>query len=153
MHTALATLTPEYADTPSEVHVIDAAPACPEISTTPAVESESSIPPSHSKSVPHLRHLVESMARLSGMPASTCHTLCQTILETVFDCLTREESLTLRGLGTFGVRRHGARMGRNPLTGEALHIPAGKKARFTVDKQLHAQINRKAQAQARQTLP
>ena len=34
------------------------------------------------------------------------------------------ESIEVRGFGSFGVRRRGPSIGRNPATGAAVHVPA-----------------------------
>jgi DNA-binding protein HU-beta len=44
--------------------------------------------------------------------------------------------LVLPGLGKMQVAKSKARMGRNPMTGEAIKIPARKKVRFTANKAL-----------------
>ena len=42
----------------------------------------------------------------------------------------------LKGLGKFKVQNRKARIGRNPLTGEPVNIPAKTVVKFTVAKQL-----------------
>ena len=42
----------------------------------------------------------------------------------------------LKGLGKFRVQHRKARVGRNPLTGEELQIPAKTVAKFTLAKTL-----------------
>ena len=42
----------------------------------------------------------------------------------------------LKGLGKFKVQNRKARVGRNPLTGEPVQIPAKTVVKFTVAKQL-----------------
>lgn len=44
--------------------------------------------------------------------------------------------IALPGLGKMQVRRSKARMGRNPMTGETIQIPARKKVAFTANKAL-----------------
>ena len=44
--------------------------------------------------------------------------------------------VTLPGLGKLKVRETAARDGRNPRTGESVHIPAGKKVVFVPGKEL-----------------
>ena len=42
----------------------------------------------------------------------------------------KEGSYTIGTLGTFSITKRGARMGRNPRTGEAIKIKASKSLRF-----------------------
>ena len=46
----------------------------------------------------------------------------------------------LRGLGKFKVQNRKARVGRNPLTGEPVNIPAKTVVKFTVAKALKSLI-------------
>lgn len=48
----------------------------------------------------------------------------------------RGEDTTLIGFGTFSVRAREARNGRNPKTGEPIHIPASKTVGFKAGKAL-----------------
>ena len=48
--------------------------------------------------------------------------------------------LKITGLGILQVRRRAARMGRNPATGEAIKIKAGKKVAFRATKELKTAI-------------
>jgi DNA-binding protein HU-beta len=50
--------------------------------------------------------------------------------------LKKEGSLRLAGLGIFRKRKTKARMGRNPMTGAAIKIPARTRLRFTPAKAL-----------------
>jgi DNA-binding protein HU-beta len=48
--------------------------------------------------------------------------------------LKKGERIRIAGLGILQVRRRAARMGRNPATGEAIQIKAGKKVAFRAAK-------------------
>lgn len=50
--------------------------------------------------------------------------------------LKNGESVVLPGIGKFAVRATAARTGRNPRTGEAIAIPAGRRVAFTASKGL-----------------
>ena len=49
--------------------------------------------------------------------------------------------LPLKGLGKFKVQNRKARVGRNPLTGDPVEIPAKTVVKFTVAKQLKTLIS------------
>ena len=54
--------------------------------------------------------------------------------------LKKEKSVSLVGFGSFSVRKRGARMGRNPRTGEAMKIKASKTVSFKAGKALKDKI-------------
>jgi nucleoid DNA-binding protein len=58
------------------------------------------------------------------------------MFETISKALKKEGSMAIVGFGTFKVSKRAARMGRNPQTGAAIKIAAGKTVRFKASKQL-----------------
>jgi len=62
--------------------------------------------------------------------------ICEDISLFIRDSLRKGYKIPLLGLGKMYVRKSKARMGRNPATGEAIHIPARKRVRFSVAKNL-----------------
>jgi DNA-binding protein HU-beta len=54
--------------------------------------------------------------------------------------LKKGEKVKITGLGILQVRKHAARMGRNPATGEAIKIKAGKRVAFRATKELKMAI-------------
>ena len=68
----------------------------------------------------------------------------ETIVNAVFASLTaalaRGEGIELRGFGSFGVRHHPAREGRNPRTGAVVAVPAKKALVFKVAKELWGRV-------------
>lgn len=66
--------------------------------------------------------------------------------DAVFDSITgflrKGDRVTLPGFGSFSVSRRAARKGRNPATGQEIHIPASKNARFKAGKDLKEAVNR-----------
>jgi DNA-binding protein HU-beta len=54
--------------------------------------------------------------------------------------LKKGERVKIAGLGVLQVRKRAARMGRNPATGEAIKIKAGKKVAFRASKELKMAI-------------
>ena len=52
-------------------------------------------------------------------------------LDAIVDALKAGDKVQLIGFGTFEVKDTAAREGRNPKTGEAITIPAGKKPAFS----------------------
>jgi len=67
------------------------------------------------------------------------------IVNTVFDeianALARGNRVELRGFGAFSIKRREARQGRNPRTGETVHVEAKCVPFFKTGKQLRDRLN------------
>lgn len=63
------------------------------------------------------------------------------LLDVVRDALAAGQEVRLPGLGVLRVEAHAARMGRNPRTGEAIPVPAGKRVHFSRSREMHALLN------------
>ncbi|WP_144489011.1 HU family DNA-binding protein [Bacillus thuringiensis] len=64
----------------------------------------------------------------------------QAVLDQITQSLQKEESVQLIRFGTFEVRELSARTGRNPQTGEEMHIPGGKAPAFKAGKALNEAV-------------
>ena len=67
--------------------------------------------------------------------------IVKTIFETIEAALVRGERVELRGFGIFTVKEHGPRVGRNPRTGETVHVAAKLRPHFRSGKELRRRIN------------
>ena len=63
------------------------------------------------------------------------------VLESVTQTLAGGGGVSLVGFGTFSVKARAARMGRNPRTGEAIHIKASNVPGFKAGKALKEAVN------------
>ena len=63
-------------------------------------------------------------------------TIVDGVIKSITDELIAGGKVQLVGFGTFEVVERAAREGRNPLTGEALHIEASKAPKFKAGKAL-----------------
>lgn len=63
-------------------------------------------------------------------------TIIDGVIKSITDELVAGGKVQLVGFGTFEVVERAAREGRNPLTGEALHIEASKAPKFKAGKAL-----------------
>mgnify|MGYP001600806182 CR=1 FL=1 len=61
-------------------------------------------------------------------------------VETMLDCIVRAlssgEDVSIAGLGIFSAKMRPARMGRNPRTGESIHVPPMRVPKFRASKAL-----------------
>jgi DNA-binding protein HU-beta len=80
--------------------------------------------------------LIAAVADMAGMTKVDAAKAVDAVAAVVAGALSRGEKVTWTGHGTYEVRSRAARMGRNPQTGEALHIPASKTPAFKAGKGL-----------------
>ena len=66
--------------------------------------------------------LRDAVHRETGLPRREAAEIVDAVLEAVAERLVAGEPVKLSGFGTFSVRAKGARLGRNPKTGEAVPI-------------------------------
>jgi len=63
----------------------------------------------------------------------------------MFDCmvdaLQKGEGIEIRGFGSFSIRAYREYQGRNPRTGEAVHVKPKRLAFFKVGKELRDRVN------------
>ncbi|MDD3029133.1 MAG: HU family DNA-binding protein [Alphaproteobacteria bacterium] len=68
--------------------------------------------------------------------------LCDTMVALLVKNLKKGNRIRIAGLGILQVKKRAARMGRNPATGEAIHIPAKKKIAFRAAKELKEAVGK-----------
>jgi len=66
--------------------------------------------------------LSEAVYREIGLSRNESSEMVETILERIAEALVDGETVKISSFGTFAVRQKGARMGRNPKTGEEVPI-------------------------------
>ncbi len=67
--------------------------------------------------------------------------IVKTIFEKMSEALARGERIELRGFGAFTVKERAPRVGRNPRTGETVHVAAKLFPYFKSGKALRRRIN------------
>lgn len=70
--------------------------------------------------------LVDLVAEQADIPRKRADEMVQVVLESIIEALHRDEKVELRGFGSFRIRQRGERTGRNPKTGEKVHVPPKK---------------------------
>ncbi len=78
------------------------------------------------------------MIRVLADEAKVSKKEVKTVLEAlnavVIKTLKKDKKVKIQGLGIFAVRDRKARIGRNPMTGEQIQIPAKRVVKFRVAK-------------------
>ena len=86
--------------------------------------------------------LISQVAEKTGLTKKDCERAVNAVVEVIEEALARGEKVSLVGFGTFEVRDRRARTGRNPQTGQSIHIPASKVPTFRPGKSLKANITK-----------
>lgn len=86
--------------------------------------------------------LVEEVARSTQLTKKQAEEIVNTVFRTIVDSLRTGRKIELRGFGSFRIRSRGARVGRNPKTGEKVEVPPKKIPYFKPGKELKEQLNR-----------
>jgi len=74
--------------------------------------------------------IARRVAEAMGLTQVKADDVVDAILDEIKVALQRGDTVTLRRFGSFGVRDKGARMGRNPKTGQSAAIVARRVVRF-----------------------
>jgi DNA-binding protein HU-beta len=77
------------------------------------------------------RDLVNAVAAHTGVDKKQVDTVLGGFTDVVTAVVSKGEPVAISGFAKFAKVERGARMGRNPATGEAIKIKASKKARIT----------------------
>lgn len=80
--------------------------------------------------------LTRAMAQRTGDAHVRAELHLNALLAILRDEMEKGGCVVLTGWGAFRVKDYAARTGRNPQTGEAIHIPAGRRVVFTPGKAL-----------------
>ena len=97
--------------------------------------------------------LIERVAEVSGLTKGRAELVVNTIFDSMVNAMVRNEGIEIRGFGSFTVRQYRAYEGRNPRTGELVHVPPKRLPFFKVGKDLRERVNGNAQAEGPRTRP
>ncbi|MCE1251536.1 MAG: integration host factor subunit beta [Comamonadaceae bacterium] len=85
--------------------------------------------------------LVEELAaRFGQLTQRDAELAVKTILDAVGDALVRGHRIEVRGFGSFSVTHRPPRLGRNPRSGAAVHIPPKRVPHFKPGKALREAV-------------
>ena len=85
--------------------------------------------------------LVEEVAKNSDLSKKDAEVIVQTVLDSIIESLKAGTKVELRGFGSFRLRSRSERKGRNPKTGDQVHVPAKEVPYFKAGKELKELIN------------
>jgi len=85
--------------------------------------------------------LIERVADSSKLTKGRAELVVTTIFDAMVDALRCGEGIEIRGFGSFTVRQYKSYEGRNPRTGDAVHVAPKRLPFFKVGKELRARVN------------
>lgn len=85
--------------------------------------------------------LVTAVAAQADLTKDKADAAVSAIIEQITNALSRDESVSLIGFGTFAQSHRAARTGRNPQTGAEIQIAASNGVNFKPGKALKDSVN------------
>jgi DNA-binding protein HU-beta len=85
--------------------------------------------------------LIDHIAKAAGISKAAAGRSLDATTSAVTKALTKGDTVTLIGFGTFYVGARAARSGRNPRTGAMINIKAAKSPKFRAGKSLKDAVN------------
>ena len=85
--------------------------------------------------------LVSQVAGATQLSKADAAKAVESVFASITSTLSTGGEVRLVGFGTFSVARRQASEGRNPRTGEKIHIPASNQAKFKAGKALKEAVN------------
>ncbi len=85
--------------------------------------------------------LIDLIAERTKMPHGRAELLICQMFDAMVDALRKGEGIEIRGFGSFSIRAYKEYQGRNPRTGEAVHVRPKRLAFFKVGKELRERVN------------
>ncbi|MCP4602683.1 MAG: integration host factor subunit beta [Proteobacteria bacterium] len=84
--------------------------------------------------------LIEALTSQTNITKARAELVINCAFDTMTDALKRGEGIELRGFGSFTVREYKAYDGRNPKTGEPVHVASKRLPFFKVGKELKEMV-------------
>jgi len=84
--------------------------------------------------------MLAAIADKAGVNKKEVKAVMEAFNDVVIGTLKKEKKVKLPGLGIFAVKNRKARMGRNPMTGEQIQIPAKRVVKFRVAKDVKTSV-------------
>ncbi len=85
--------------------------------------------------------LVAAVADAASLSKADAAKAVDGVFESITSSLRGGSEVRLVGFGTFSVANRKASEGRNPRTGERIHIPASRQPKFKAGKALKSAVN------------
>lgn len=84
-------------------------------------------------------------AHFPQLVASDAELAVKMVLDAMAKSLAQSHRIEIRGFGSFGLNYRPPRVGRNPKSGEKVHVPAKYVPHFKAGKELRERVDLKSQ--------
>src|SRR5437016_4471483 len=85
--------------------------------------------------------LIEAVSERTKLPKGKAELIVNCIFDSMIEALKKGEGIEIRGLGSFTVREYKPYEGRNPRTGQPVHVAPKRLPFFKVGKELRERVN------------
>ena len=85
--------------------------------------------------------LVDNVADRVNLTKKQTELIVNILFNSITEALSDGDKVELRGFGSFRIRARNPREGRNPKTGDTVHIPAKKVPFFKAGKELREMVD------------
>lgn len=86
--------------------------------------------------------MIEALAQKTSLTKADVEKVFNGTFDLFKDELAKGNNVAVAGFGTFKISNRAARDGRNPLTGETIHIKASKNVSFKAGSALKEVVNK-----------
>ncbi|MGA2516749.1 MAG: HU family DNA-binding protein [Thermodesulfobacteriota bacterium] len=87
-------------------------------------------------------NLIKQVSEKTNIELKAAKVIVDTFFDAMRESLEKGDRIEIRGFGTFVVRHYGAYKGRNPKTGEIVHVPPKKLPYFKVGREMKKLVNK-----------
>ncbi len=87
--------------------------------------------------------LVDNVADKVNLTKKQTEIIVNILFNSITEALSDGDKVELRGFGSFRIRDRNPREGRNPKTGDTVHIPAKKVPFFKAGKELREMVDKR----------
>jgi integration host factor subunit beta len=85
--------------------------------------------------------LVDNVSDKVNLTKKQTEVIVNILFNSITEALSEGDKVELRGFGSFRIRDRNPREGRNPKTGDTVHIPAKKVPFFKAGKELREMVD------------
>ena len=82
------------------------------------------------------QELIGTVADTSGLGKGDASKAVEAVFDAISTALKKGDEVRLVGFGTFSVSRRKPRKGKNPRTGQPMHVAGGRTPRFKPSREL-----------------
>lgn len=87
--------------------------------------------------------LVDNVSDKVNLTKKQTEVIVNILFNSITEALSDGDKVELRGFGSFRIRERNPREGRNPKTGDTVHIPAKKVPFFKAGKELREMVDKR----------